>query len=165
MGWWQTRTARERTALLLGALALCGAALYLALEPRLERRALLEAELPRLQADLAWMRANAGEFIRLRERDVETTAAPTAPLAPGTVEEVLKRLQLLEQVSGLRPDGSRNAIVVSFDAAPYAMLLELAHQLRAQHGARVRFARIDAIPERPGMVRAELGFTRAPAAP
>lgn len=158
--WWHTRTERERAVLAGGMTIVLGALLYLAIEPLGARRARLETEVPALAADLAWMRAHAAELTGLREHDAGGGAA-TAPLSPVMVEDALRRAQLQQYASGLRPDARQTTIVIAFDAVPYAPLLDLIHELKVRDGARVGSARIEALPDRPGFVRAELGLTRA----
>jgi general secretion pathway protein M len=151
--WWQARAARERTVLMLGGAALAIIVLVLAFEPLQQRRAALAAELPRLEADLAWMRAHAAEFTRLRSGTPSTAPA----LSAGDIEAVLRQHELLEQAHDLHPDARTNTVQVAFDAVPYAALLDVLHELRG-HG-RIAAARFESLPDRPGFVRAELSLS------
>ena len=86
--WWTTLSARERAAVAAGAALVIAAVLYLlAIEPAWRTRARLAAELPRLQAEAAEVRALALEAKRLRSRALaiespeQTRAAVTRLLA------------------------------------------------------------------------------------
>lgn len=67
--WWTSLSFRERTAVTAGAVLVIGIGMYLlAIEPAWRMRARLTAELPRLQAEAAEVRALALEAKRLKSR-------------------------------------------------------------------------------------------------
>ena len=95
--WWTSLSIRERTAVAVGAVLAGGVLLYLvAIEPAWRTRARLTAELPRLQAEAAEVRALALEAKRLKGRALtvespeQTRAAVNRLLAEKKIEPTLR---------------------------------------------------------------------------
>jgi len=66
MQWWRERAPREQALLGGGAVVLLLTVAYLMIEPVLEERRRLAAEIPQLRQDLAWMQEHLAEVQRLR---------------------------------------------------------------------------------------------------
>jgi type II secretory pathway component PulM len=95
--WWTSLSSRERAAVLIGAvLASCTLLYLVAIEPAWRTRARLTAELPRLQAEAAEVRALALEAKRLKGRALtiespeQTRAAVARLLAEKRLEPTLR---------------------------------------------------------------------------
>ena len=98
--WWTSLSIRERTAVLIAAtLALAVGFYLLAIEPAWRTRARLTAELPRLQAEAAEVRALALEAKRLKGRALtvespeQTRAAVARLLAEKRLEPTLREAE------------------------------------------------------------------------
>lgn len=98
--WWTSLSIRERTAVALAGVVVFGVFLYLlAIEPAWRTRARLTAELPRLQAEAAEVRALALEAKRLKGRALtiespeQTRAAVARLLAEKRLEPALREAE------------------------------------------------------------------------
>ena len=98
--WWTTLSARERTAVLAaGALVFLALLILVAIEPAWRTRARLTAELPRLQAEAAEVRALALEAKRLKARALtiespeQTRAAVTRLLAEKKLDPAVREAE------------------------------------------------------------------------
>ena len=98
--WWTTLSSRERAAVAAGAALVIGILLYLvAIEPAWRTRARLSAELPRLQAEAAEVRALALEAKRLKSRALtiespeQTRAAVARLLAEKKLEPTVREAE------------------------------------------------------------------------
>ena len=151
--WWAERAPRERVALIGAGAALLVTMAYLMLDPLLAERRRLEAELPELRQDLAWMRDHLPEARALAG---DTAPAPGAAgdLTPATVESSLRRARLAESLEGLRPQNG--GVRVVFKAVPFPDLLDWLRDLRRRSGAVARSARIQRAPDGRGRVQARL---------
>jgi general secretion pathway protein M len=98
--WWTTLSLRERAAVLAAAgLVLMAFLILIAIEPAWRTRARLTAELPRLQAEAAEVRALALEAKRLKGRALtvespeQTRAAVARLLAEKRLEPTLREAE------------------------------------------------------------------------
>jgi len=152
--WWQQRAPRERHVLAAGAALLLITIVYLLIEPVIQQRARMQAEMPRLQEDLAWMQQQVAAIEQLRgSRGTVNTA--TSGLTISLVEELLRESGVHAQVSDLRP-GSAQSVVLRFNQVAYPQLMELLLKLRMRASARVSLASITRLQDQPGMVEASL---------
>ncbi|MFA9462056.1 type II secretion system protein GspM [Thiohalorhabdus sp. Cl-TMA] len=154
--WWRERAPRERALLIGGGAALVLVVFYLILEPRLQERQRLAAEIPQLREDLAWMQRHLSQAKQLGNR-----AGPGGgegeerSLTPALVEESLRGSGLNERVTALRPSGGRG-IQVAFDQVPFPELATWLRQLRNRSGAEVRKARFERLAGKEGVVKVDL---------
>jgi general secretion pathway protein M len=151
---WDRRSARERSVLAAGAIALA-VLLFVALAwiPLERTRARLEREVPELRASVAALQRDADEVRRLRAMPPVATAAgqPLSSLAAGGLAA---------------PPGARLTLAgdrhlkLAGDDVGFAALLEWLSSTAAAQGLRVESARLEARPE-PGRVRAEITLARS----
>jgi general secretion pathway protein M len=155
-GLWQSRPARERSAVTAGlvvlAIMLVIALVWLPLE---RTRVRLAAELPRLRASVIALARDADEAKRVRALPA-TIPANTAPLAPLMAANAWGRELPGVQLSV--PD-DKHVRLVGSDVG-FTALLDWLANAQAAHGLRVESARIEALPA-PGRVRAELTLARS----
>jgi len=154
MGWWQQRAPRERNVLAAGAALLLITIVYLLIEPVIQQRARIQAELPRLREDLAWMQQQGATIEQLRGSNGMVNTGRSG-LTISLVEELLREAGVHAQVSDLRP-GPGQSVVLRFNQVAYTQLMELLLQLRVRAAARVSLASITRLQDQPGMVEASL---------
>jgi len=151
---WQRLSARERSIVRAGAAAIAGLLFVAFAWVPLERaRVRLEAELPRLRAEVVMLERDAGEARRLRAMPAaagDARAQPLASLAAGGLTA--------PPGARLTQAGDRNLRLAGEDVG-FAQLLEWLAGAEAAHGLRVESARLEALPA-PGRVRADLTLTR-----
>lgn len=152
MNWWRQRSARERLGLVAVCALFAAVVLFLALEPLLEERRRLSAEIPGLREDLAWMQAHLGEARRLQE---PVTEDGPPELSPARVETLLEETGLRRQVSAMQPLTGKG-ILISFDGVNFADLLALISRLQDEGFARVTDTRVSGLGDQDGRVMAEL---------
>src|SRR6056297_3425096 len=117
--WWRERPPRERAILIGGGAALVLVVFYLLLEPRLEERGELAAEIPQLREDLTWMQRNLEKAKRLRGLEREGRPQDRErPVTPAMVEESLRASGLAKRLDALRPSGSQG-VQVAFKEVPF----------------------------------------------
>lgn len=155
--YWSTRSARERTALLVASAAVAAAALYLLLlGPGLEARAKLSAALPKLRAQLEDMRQQEKEIVQLRKKvGAKPQRADLKPL----LQSAIARTAFANSV--VRIDtlaGDRALLVVT--PVVFDDWIEWIEQLQREFGIRLDDVRIAAL-DQPGLVRIEATFASA----
>jgi type II secretory pathway component PulM len=155
LDWWQQREARERYLLAGGLAFVIGLALYLALEPSINERSRMRAEIPRLQADLLWMQAHVAELKSLMLEDDEKLDNDNKNLSLASVQAVLNGLALQDAVAEMGPTANQR-INLNFNDISYPDLVELMYQLRDKTGARVQSAQFSRLENKPGSVQASL---------
>ncbi|HKL76820.1 MAG TPA: type II secretion system protein M [Gammaproteobacteria bacterium] len=156
MQWWRERAPREQALLGGGAVVLLLTVAYLMIEPVLEERRRLAAEIPQLRQDLAWMQEHLAEVQRLRRAGTATPRSEGAPrLTPARVEGALRQAGLGEQVAGLRPAGD-GGVRVTFEQVAFPELAQWLHRLHQDSGATVTKARVRRLSGEAGMVEAQL---------
>jgi len=155
--WWQERPQRERVALVVGGLAVLATAVYLMLEPVIQERQRLAAEIPQLRQDLGWMQEKLDTVQRLQQQSAQGKTAASRTLTPAMVQAAVRRAGLQEQMAGLRTTGGEG-VRVTFEQAPFAAVTEMLQDLKRRAGAQVTQARIDRLPESEGQVKAELSL-------
>ncbi len=155
--YWGSRSARERTALLVAAAAVIAAALYLLLlGPGLEARTKLSAALPKLRAQFEDMRQQEKEIAQLRKK---ISANPQRADLKQLLQSAVARTSFVNSV--VRIDslaGDRVMLVLSpvvFD--DWIVWIE---NLQRQFGIRLDNCRISAL-DQPGLVRIEATFAPA----
>jgi type II secretory pathway component PulM len=151
---WERRSARERSVLAAGAIAVA-VLLFVALAwiPLERTRARLEREVPEWRASVAALQRDADEVRRLRAMPPVATGAsqPLASLAAGGLAA---------------PPGARLTLAddrrlkLAGDDVGFAALIEWLSATAAAQGLRVESARLEARPE-PGRVRAEITLARS----
>lgn len=152
--WWRERTPRERWILGAAGAVVLLSTVYLGLEPVLEERARLAREIPRMQADLAWMRSKVGTIKELRQSGEPAPAEP-GRVTPAMVQEAVRRAGLQEELTSLGATGE-GRVRLALGGVAFAELTELLQRLRRSSGIRVARARIQRQEDQPGMVDADL---------
>ena len=154
-GFWGACSARERAALVIGAVLVLGTALYLLLwEPGMAARRSLSVALPRLRAQVEDMRWQRDEVLALRKKlggsssrgDLAATlraSAAQAPFAPA-----VDRIEAL-------PGGKAR---MQAGPVPFTAWLAWVENLHRELGVRLDACRISAL-DQPGMVRLEASFS------
>jgi general secretion pathway protein M len=154
--WWEERAPRERriTAFALFAAALTVLFLF-GIEPVLERRAALGAQLQALVNDQAWMEAQA-PAVRARMQ-AGATRVPTAPSGGrsplAVVDASARAAGLGAALRRVRP--LETAVEAELEDAPYTVLVRWLGALEGQHGLRIASVGIDRGAE-PGRVNVQL---------
>jgi general secretion pathway protein M len=152
--WWIGLSRRERIITLAGAALVTATVLYLAaIEPAWRTRARLDAELPRLRADVVQIDALAAEAKKLRTRT-------RSPESPAQTRAALSKLLAEKQLpaSALREDDEQR-LVLSVRRVDAAALLAWLKDASTELPLRITAARISRVG--PGLVDAEA--TLAPA--
>ena len=152
MTWWQRRSAGEKQGLTAAFVLLLAVALFLLLEPLVDERRRLSAELPRLREDLAWMEARVG---MARELGAPVKNDEQPGISPARVEALLQEADMRQQVSGMQPLAGQG-MLVSFNEVDFADLLVFISRLRVEGHARVAGTQVNGMGEDNGLVSAEL---------
>ncbi len=154
--WWEGLAPRERRITVVALLVASLAALFLfGIEPALERRAALGAQLQTLVNDQAWMETQA-PAVRARAqagagRVPATPSAGSSPLA--VVDASARGAGLGSALRRVRP--LETSVEAELEDAPYAVLVRWMGTLEARHGLRIASLGIDRGAE-PGRVNAQL---------
>ncbi len=152
--WWQQRVPREREILLSAVVLLVLILLYLLVEPLMQRRAQLEAEIPLLHEDRVWMESSLAQIEQLRG-GTDAVDSDKSALTITLVEELLHAAGIHAQVSELKP-ASGQAVMVRFEAVAFTGLMEFLLQLKNRAAARPAMASISRVQGQDGMVEATL---------
>jgi type II secretory pathway component PulM len=155
--WWQARAHRERTVLVSGVLLVLCVSIWLIMEPVIQQRHRMLAELPKLEQDLSWMQDNVEQVNRLRGGNNAATTGKTA-LSVALVEEIMRDTGVHEQVSELRPT-SGQGVMVKFSKVAYSQLMEFLFRLKDRAEVRVSLASISRLQDQAGMVEASLSLS------
>lgn len=158
LGWWQSRSARERFAVTLGIAAIFCTLVFLLINPVIKEKSRLNAEIPKLREDLTWMQAHMDEVKLLQRQDSPGSRSQSQHLTPAAVENVLRREGLLQQVTDLRPNEQRG-VSISFGGVPYADLMDFLYELNVHHTVEVDYARVQKLSAIPGLVNANLSLS------
>lgn len=156
LSWWQSRSPRERSALTLGVAAIFCTLVFLFINPVIKEKSRLNAEIPKLREDLAWMQAHMDEVKLLKKQD--KPGSVSRYLTPAAVENVLRREGLLKQVSDLRPNDQKG-VSISFSEVPYADLMDFLYELNTHHTVKVDYARVQKLSTIPGLVNVNLSLS------
>jgi type II secretory pathway component PulM len=156
MSLWESRPARERSAIAAGLVAV-GAMLVVALVwvPLERTRTRLSGELPALRASVEQLRRDGAEAKRLR------AMAPTVPVNPSPLAPLIASNAWARELPGVQvsvPD-EKHVKLLAADVG-FTALLDWLVTAQAAHGLRVESARIDALPAQ-GHVRAALVLARS----
>lgn len=152
--WWQQRAPREKQVLAAGFALLFIVIAWLVIGSAIQKRERLEAEIPLLREDLAWMQAQIAEIDQLRG-DPSSTGKEVLTIA--LVEELLRAAGVHGQVSELR-SASEQGVLLRFKQVAHAQLMEFLLQLRKRAAARISLASISRLPDETGMVEASLSL-------
>ena len=109
MKWWRQRSSRQKQALMVASASLSAVVLFLLLEPLVEERRRLSAELPRLREDLAWMEAHVDKAKKLSV----PAATEGQQVSPAQVESLLQQTGIRQQVAGMQPLAGQECSSVS----------------------------------------------------
>ena len=155
--WWRSRADREKLILSVGAAALVMIILFLIVDPVIQERQRLSAEIPALEEDLEWMRENAAEIRKLRDGAGMPAGAGGQGFSLALAESILRNAGLEKSVTELRPLAGQG-IRLTFGEVEYGVLMEFLHQLQVMSGARITEARFVRLDDKPGMVEATLAL-------
>jgi len=148
--WWVGLARRERIAVLLAALLALGAALYLlAIEPAWRARVRLAAELPRLQAEAAEVRALVLEAKRLKTRAL-------ALESPEQTKAALARLLAEKKIPENAMREADGRLILSVRRADAAAWLAWLNEASSALPLRVSSARVSRAG--PGVIDAEVAL-------
>ena len=154
--WWQARARREKTVLVSGVLLVLCVSIWLIMEPVIQQRQRMLAELPKLEQDLAWMQNNVEQVNRLRGSNNAATTGKTA-LSIALVEEIMREAGVHEQVSELRPT-SGQGVMIKFSKVAHPQLMDFLLRLKNKAKARVTLASISRLQDQAGMVEVSLSL-------
>jgi general secretion pathway protein M len=156
---WRGLSARERTILVGGAALAVILLIYALLWAPLQRElARLRVQVPKEQAQLQWMQAQAGRLKILR------SAAPTKLQKDGIlsfVEQSAQAYSIRQFIKRVDPDGA-NSVRLAIDGVPFNSLIEWLANLQKQGGVRIENASLEPQPTA-GTVNARL-LLRTPGA-
>ena len=157
---WKERSPRERALLASGAAAVVLVALYLFLwQPGLAASQRLSAALPKLRAQVEFMRAHRAEIAVLRQSAGEALKGGDIR---ASLEASLARTPFAKSVQRIEATSPERATVVVVSASFDDWLRWVAAAQR-ESGARLERCSIAALPEQ-GMVRADATFVSVAAA-
>jgi len=154
--WWEGLAPRERRITLVGLVAASLAVLFLfGIEPALERRAALGAQLQTLVNDQAWMEAQAPAVrARVQAGATRMPATPRGGSSPLAVVDASARAAGLgSALRRVRP--LETSVEAELEGAPYTVLVRWLGALEGRHGLRIASLGIDRGAE-PGRVNAQL---------
>jgi general secretion pathway protein M len=150
--WWTSLSIRERTAVAVGGALVIVALLYLlAIEPAWRTRARLTADLPRLQAEAAEVRALALEAKRLKSRALTVES-------PEQTRAAVNRL-LAEKKIDASVREAEGRLLFSVKRADAAAWVGLLNDMSSSLPLRVTSAQVSRTG--PGVVDAEVTLTPA----
>ena len=149
---WQQRSAREKYGLFAVPAAVVAVVLFLLLEPLVDERRRLSAELPRLRDDLAWMESHVGQA---RQLNAPAVNGGTQAVSAARVEALLQEAGMRQQVSAMQPL-PEPGLLLSFNEVDFADLLVFVSRLQDEGYARVSGARVSGTDAYNGRVTAEL---------
>lgn len=136
---------------MVAAAALSAVILFLVLEPLVDERHRLAAELPRLREDLAWMEAHADRAKKLSAPGV--TAGQQ--VSPAQVETLLQETGIRQQVAAMQPMTGQG-MQLSFDSVNFPDLLVFISRLQDEGYARIGSTEVYGTGAYDGQVMAEL---------
>ena len=154
--WWQQRARREKTVLCSGVLLVLCVCIWLILEPVMQQRERMLAELPKLEQDLTWMQANVEQVKHIRGGNNAATPGKTT-LSVALVEEIMRETGVHELVSELRPT-SGQGVKIKFSKVAYPQLMDFLFRLKNRVQARVSLASISRLQDQAGMVEVSLSL-------
>lgn len=136
-GWIGRLDPRERTALLVGAVALLGSLLYLLIwEPFHAHLAAMEQRVAEQRAALQWMRGAARDVLRLQGSARSLPGAKQGQSLLATVDETAKTGRLGPALRRIEPDGD-NGVRVWLEQAAFDDLVLWLGKLRTERGVDV----------------------------
>ena len=154
--WWEGLAPRERRITVFALLVASLAVLFLfGIEPALERRAALGAQLQTLVNDQAWMEAQAPAVAaRAMAGVTRVPATPRGGSSPLAVVDASARAAGLgSALRRVRP--LETSVEAELEGAPYTALVRWLGALEGRHGLRIASLGIDRGAE-PGRVNAQL---------
>ena len=136
---------------MVASVSLSAVILFLLLEPLVEERRRLSAELPRLREDLAWMEAHVDKAKKL---DVPAVTAG-GQVSPAQVETLLQETGIRQQVAGMQPMAGQG-MRLSFNSVNFANLLVFISRLQDEGYAHIGSTEVNGTDAYDGQVTAEL---------
>lgn len=157
--WWEGLAMRERQVVLLAALTLFLAGVFvLVIEPGLERRSALQGQLQKLVDEEAWMQAQA-PAVRARIQASGTRPATRPGGSPLAVVDVSARAAGLgSALRRVRP--LESGVEAELHGASYSALIGWLATLEDRHGLQVVSLSID-LGDEPARVNAQLRIETA----
>lgn len=130
--YWRSLSARERTLLGVGLLAVIASIVYVGvLEPRYQRLKSLRNQVPAQAADLQWMKAQLHQHRDLLSGQGTESPASAQPILT-TIEQSATRAGLRENIVRMQP-AERGSVRVWFDDVPFDPWLQWVDALRRQN--------------------------------
>lgn len=151
MKWWRQRSSRQKQVLMVASASLSAVVLFLLLEPLVEERRRLSAELPRLREDLAWMEAHVDKAKKLSV----PAATEGQQVSPAQVESLLQQTGIRQQVAGMQPLAGQG-MQLSFNNVNFPDLLVFISRLQDEGYARIGSTEVNGTGAYDGQVTAEL---------
>ena len=152
--WILSRSRREQLAVLSAAAACLLYVIYLLLHPVMVEKHRMAAEIPRLRADIEWMRSRTDRVKAIQQGSAAAGDRLGRSLTPADVEQVLRMTALHQQVVDMRPDSE--GISLSFDEVEYPRLLDFIYEMQKLYGNSISHAVIRQLENRRGFVKADL---------
>lgn len=154
--WFDGLQSREKLLVGLATTVLAGAVLFLLVEPLFKATARAHQRVAEKTADLAALELARQEVQSLG--GVRSSSAQNAPLVV-IIDRSSSRAQLAPFLKRNQPDGS-DAIRVTFEAAPFARLIDFLVELESRHGLVLSNATLNKA-EPQGTVNASLTLVRS----
>ncbi len=160
--WFEQLEARERWALIAGAVALVLAGFYFLLwRPQVSARDDLVQTVRAQRAALEWMQNAAGEVTELRRAGAGPMRRSGSRSLLGVVDRTARSVALSQYVTRMEPQGD-DRVRLWFTRAPFDELVEWLSTLETRYGIRVITTNLERDKES-GYVggRMALGYTEA----
>ncbi len=158
--WFEQLEARERWALIAGAVAVVLAGFYFLLwQPYVSARHGLADTVREQRAALAWMQYAAGEVAELRKAGSRPSRRASGRSLLGVVDGTARSASLSESVTRMEPQGD-NRVRLWLTRVPFDKLVQWLTTLQKRHGIRVVSTNLERDKEN-GYVggRMALGYT------
>lgn len=154
--WFEGLQARERSLVVIAAIVLGAALLFLMVEPLFKATERAQQRVEDKTSDLAELARARTEVLALG--GVRSNNTQSAPLVV-IIDRSSSNAQLAAYLKRNQPDGD-NAIRVTFEAAPFARLVDFLADLEARHGLVLSNATLNKADTQ-GTVNASLTLVRA----
>ena len=162
MAFWNSLQVREQRAMLIAALALLVALVFLGLvEPLMERREQARDRLAESRVELAWMEAHASEVAAARDREPEQDDRPNLE-----GRSLIAHVDASARAFGLngpmvRSRPGESGVNVSLEGAPYREVMRWLDELEQKDDVLAERIVLERTPA-PGRIDAELLLSRKP---
>lgn len=153
--WLEQRSARERTMLFVGVVAVLMTLFYVGIwQPLVGNHARLSEDVTKDREELAWMRIAAVEAQKLNTRSKPATDSRSL-LARTTAE--LRKDKIA--TSRVQPEGD-DRLRVRLDRVAFTRLLAVLDRLQSRFGVSVSESAIEPVSGSPGLVNVQLLLAR-----